>query len=241
MKPILIIKTGQTFSSIASRFGDFEDWIIAGIGLPKDHFTIVSPFLSQPLPEADKISGVIITGSHAMVSDAELWSITTGNWLKKIAATSLPILGICYGHQLLAETLGGKVDFHPGGREIGTVQISKTDNAEQDPLFCDLPNTLMVHVAHAQSVIKRPKRAKLLAKNDFEPHHAFVIDNHIWGVQFHPEFTEKITEAYILELESTLQKEGFDIPQLIASLSPSHYGNTLLRRFCEICRQGQNI
>ena len=241
MKPILIIKTGRTFPTIATRFGDFEDWIISGMTLPDDHFTVVSPFLAQQLPPANEISGVVITGSHAMVSDAEPWSVTTGNWLKKIATTRIPVLGICYGHQLIAEAFGGEVDFHPGGREIGTVKISKTVTAEKDPLFSALPETLMVHVAHAQSAITLPERAKLLAKNDFEPHHAFVIDNHIWGVQFHPEFTTEITEAYILELESTLQKEGFDIPQLIASLSPSHYGDTLLRRFYEICRQGQTI
>ncbi len=203
--------------------------------LSRDHFLIVSPFLSEPLPPAEKVSGIIITGSHAMVSDAEAWSIKTANWLKEVATTNIPLLGICYGHQLIAEALGGKVDFHPEGREIGTVNITLTTAAKSDPLFCDLPEELMVHVAHAQSVIKLPQQAKRLAKNDFEPHHAFVIDNHIWGVQFHPEFTEEITKAYILELKETLQNEGFDILQLISALGPSQYGDILLKRFYTIC------
>ena len=237
MKPILIIKTGKTFPAIAEKFGDFDDWIIAGMGLPEEHVTIAAPFLSQPLPAVSEISGVIITGSHAMVSDAEPWSVTTAHWLRKLAETSIPVLGICYGHQLLAEAFGGTVDFHPGGREIGTVEITTAAAAKSDPLFRELPETLHVHVAHAQSVIKLPRRATLLAKNNFETHHAFVIDNHIWGLQFHPEFNTEITKAYILELESDLQKEGFNISPLLASLKPSYYGATLLRRFVEICSQ----
>ena len=235
MKPILIIKTGQTFPSIAEKYGDFENWIMSGMGQTRDHFTIVAPFLSQPLPAANEISGVVITGSHAMVSDAEPWSVKTAEWLKKIAATNIPVLGICYGHQLIAAALGGEVDFHPRGREIGSVKITKMAVAGKDPLFCDLPRKLMVHVAHAQSVITLPKQVNLLAKNDFEPHHAFVIDNHIWGVQFHPEFTTEITKAYILELKEELQKEGLDAAQLISSLLPSRYGDFLLQRFYEIC------
>ena len=236
MKPLLIVKTGETFPAIAARYGDFEDWIISGIALPRDQFLIVSPFLSQPLPAVTEISGVIITGSHAMVSDAEAWSVKTANWLREIAPTKIPILGICYGHQLIAEALGGKVDFHPGGREIGTVKIAKTAAADNDPLFCGLPEDLMVHVAHAQSVIKLPPQATLLASNSFEPHHAFVLDNHIWGVQFHPEFTEDITKAYLLELKMTLQDEGFDISQLLSSLRPSQCRGIFLRKFYEICR-----
>jgi GMP synthase (glutamine-hydrolysing) len=234
VKPLLIVKTGRTFPAIAARYGDFEDWIISGMALPRDQFLVVSPFLSQPLPAANEVSGVVITGSHAMVSDAEVWSVKTADWLKKIATTNLPILGICYGHQLIAEALGGNVGFHPGGREIGMVKMTKTPAAASDPLFSGLPKTLMVHVAHAQSVLRLPARAELLASNNFEPHHAFVIDNHIWGVQFHPEFNEAITKAYILELQETLQREGFDPSQLISSLKPSPYGAVLLRKFSDI-------
>ncbi len=237
MKPVLIVKTGQTFPAIVAQHGDFDDWIISAMALPRDQVLIASPFLSHPLPAADDISGIVITGSHAMVSDREEWSVRTADWLKAVAATNIPMLGICYGHQLLAAALGGKVGFHPGGREIGTVTVIRTTAAESDPLFYDLPQTLSVYVAHAQSVIRLPEGAKLLAKNDFEPHHAFVIDHHIWGVQFHPEFTEAIIEAYILTLRNDLQAEGFDVAQLLASLRPSLCSETLLKRFCAVCRQ----
>ncbi len=238
MKPILIIKTGCTFPAIAARYGDFEDWIISGMGLPEDHFRVVAPFLAQPLPLVDEISGVVITGSHAMVTDKAEWSVKTAEWLKSLAATDIPVLGICYGHQLLAEAFGGKVDFHPGGREIGTVEISCSAAAQRDPLFGCLPETCPAYVAHAQSVVRLPPRAVLLAQNDFEPHHAFVIDNHIWGVQFHPEFDEKITAAYIDELGRLLKDEGFSVSQLVAALKPS-CAAALLEKFGQLCRKNQ--
>ncbi len=234
MKPILIIKTGSTFPSIAARNGDFEDWIISGMRLSKDNVMIAAPFLGQSLPNQREVSGIVITGSHAMVSDANPWSLTIIDWLQKVSVTNIPVLGICYGHQLIAQALGGQVDFHPDGREIGTVKITTTAAAKNDPLFCDLPEKFNAYVAHAQSAVQLPERAKILATNSFEPHHAFVLDHHIWGLQFHPEFTEEIMRDYIFELQDTLQSEGYDISQLISSLHPSHYARSLLKRFYEI-------
>ena len=67
-KKILIIKTGSTFPALVSRLGDFDDWVISGMKLPKERFLTVSVFKNEALPSTDEISGIVIPGSHDMVT-----------------------------------------------------------------------------------------------------------------------------------------------------------------------------
>ena len=68
MKPLLIIKAGPTFPTAKQKFGDFEDWVIDACDAPGG-VAIIDMAESQGFPEAERISGVVITGSHAMVTD----------------------------------------------------------------------------------------------------------------------------------------------------------------------------
>ena len=88
------------------------------IGLP---VVVLDPRRGDTLPPPAQISGAVVTGSHAMVSHREPWSEATGAWLAQLVAHGTPLLGICFGHQLLAHALGGEAGNHPGGPEIGTV------------------------------------------------------------------------------------------------------------------------
>ena len=234
MKPLLIIKTGSTFSALACRPGDFEDWIVDGMSLSLDQCQVVSVYSGESLPSPNALSGVVITGSHDMVTDAHPWSEKVADWLPAAVERHLPVLGICYGHQLLARALDGQAGFHPQGREIGTVRIHTTRHAESDLLFGELPSEFSAHVTHAQSVLRLPPNARLLAASDFEPHHAFALGDLTWGVQFHPEFDERVTRHYILEQQETLRTAGRDIAPLLEAVRPSPIGNQLLLRFAQI-------
>ncbi|MEL7568807.1 MAG: gamma-glutamyl-gamma-aminobutyrate hydrolase family protein [Bacillota bacterium] len=153
-------------------------------------------YLNKPAPELDDVSAIIITGSHSMVTDQDDWSMALCAWLRSHRSKCIPTLGICYGHQLISQAFGGQVDYYPQGKELGTVSIQLTEAGISDPLLGVLPRSFLGHVAHSQTVLQLPPGARILAKNDFEQHHAFVLDDCIWGVQFQPEFNAGITEAY---------------------------------------------
>ena len=154
MPTVIIIKTGGTMASLKSRRGDFEDWILAGMGIEDRQARVVDVAAGQPLPPAANAGGVIITGSHEMVTDRREWSERTASWLAEAASGGTPLLGICYGHQLLAHALGGVVDYNPRGEEMGTTEVTLLSAAFRDPLLDGLPATITVHVSHSQSVIR---------------------------------------------------------------------------------------
>lgn len=234
LKKLLIIKTGDTLSELRSQRGDFEDWILAGIQLYRDEVIISDAPRGAELPGYTAISGIAITGSHAMVTDHYDWSERTAEWLRGAVKRGIPVLGICYGHQLLAYALGGTVVNNPKGREYGSAEVHLTPEAKENPLFYGFPNPLKVQESHTQSVQILPPGATLLAGNEKDPHQAFVVRENAWSVQFHPEFDAEIVRAYIRENRDVLAKEGQNPDRLMETCNDNTFGRELLRRFAEV-------
>jgi len=236
-KTLLIIKTGNTIASLRNEGEDFEDWFISGSGLPAGEFTVRSLFLGEPLPELAATAGIIVTGSPAYVTDLEPWNEIAAAYLRDAHERGIPILGVCYGHQLLAWAFGGEVGFHPSGREIGSVPVELTAAAAQDALLGMLPAKFIAQVSHQQSILRLPDQATLLAYSDFEPHHAFRIGSTSWGIQFHPEFSPQVTAAYINERSDDLVAEGHSPDKLLSQVSASPEAATLIQHFCLLSRK----
>ena len=231
MRKLYIIKAGSTFPDTGKQFGDFDAWTKRGLGETRIEIRTVDVERGDPLPSPERCAGTVITGSHSMVTDALPWSIALEKWIKILLKLHIPIFGICYGHQLLAKAAGGKVDFHPQGMEIGTVKIRLCPGYKDDPLFKTLEPSFPVHVTHAQTVMKLPESAVLLAENTFEPHHAFRIGDRAWGVQFHPEYNVDIMESYIREQVPDLASTGIDTNRLLAGVRPTPAAAKTLENF----------
>ncbi len=236
MKPVLIVKAGEPVPAVAGRFGGFEDWILAGSGLDPEAVRTVAVYREEALPDPTSVAGVIVTGSKAMVTDHEPWMERAATWLRRAVGDRVPVLGICFGHQLLAHALGGEVGDNPRGREIGTVRVRLLPAAGEDPLLAGFPARLTVQATHTQSVLRLPPGAVLLAANDHEPHHAFRAGKRAWGLQFHPEITAGVMRAHLALMRSTLAAEGLDPAALEAAVESSPAGPALLRRFVAIAR-----
>jgi GMP synthase (glutamine-hydrolysing) len=236
MKRPLIVKTGGTMPDVRAQRGDYEAWIAAGLGYAPGDVDVVAVAEGEPLPAPDAPAGVVVTGSSAMVSAREPWSERTGEWLVRAAQTGTPVLGICYGHQLLAHALGGEVGRNPRGREIGTVVVRRLDAAQRDPLLGGWGDAEPAHVTHLESVLALPPGAVRLAESDLDPVQAFAVGERAWGVQFHPEFDAATTRAYITARRDKLRGEGLDADALLAGVRETPGGPRLLRRFAELIR-----
>jgi GMP synthase (glutamine-hydrolysing) len=152
-------------------------------------------------------------------------------------AAGTPVLGICYGHQLLAHGLGGRVGPNPNGRQIGTRDLDLHGPWRDDPLLGGLEAPHRVHVSHVESVLELPAGARLLGSTAGDPHHAFAMSDSVWGIQFHPEFDADVTRTYLTERRDRLVAEGLDPDRLMRDVSESDYGSRLLRRFAGLLRE----
>lgn len=237
MRPLLLlVKVGRTLPDIAARRGDFEDFFAQASGLASTELHLVQPFEGEDLPSPRGFGGVIVTGSAAMVTDREAWSERTGRWLRATVESGMPVLGVCYGHQLLADAFGGTVAKNPRGREIGSIHVELRPDAARDALFEGMPPVLSVQATHVESVVALPRGAEHLAGNGRDPHQAFRIGEKAWGVQFHPEFDADIVRGYIEGRRARCEEEGIDADALLRDARDSEHGAMILKRFVALVR-----
>jgi GMP synthase (glutamine-hydrolysing) len=234
MKKTIILKLGSTIPHLAAEHGDFDAWIAAPLEDYRDHLEVVSPPDGDRLPSAETFAGLIMTGSHAMVTERLDWSERVALWLPQLVQRGVPVLGICYGHQLLAHALGGEVANNPRGREFGSRRINLLPAATDDPLLGRFMPALGANLCHTQSVLRLPRGAVRLAWSEQDPHQAFRAGPSAWGVQFHPEFGQEATKHYIRECARLLREEGQDSGELEQRVVPTPDGAKLLRGFMEI-------
>jgi GMP synthase (glutamine-hydrolysing) len=232
LKQIALIKTGGTIDEIRARYGDFEDWFARGTGI--SDLLQIDVFRHQPLPDPQNLRAIIITGSSAMVSTREDWSERTAKWLKMAVLSDIPVLGVCYGHQLLAHALGGRSGPNPAGRQIGTVKAQLTEEATKDPLLGYLGHSFMVQSSHSEAVLELPPGAQRLATSPLDDNFSIRFAEKAWGVQFHPEFSGVVMSEYIRLRAQALREEGLDPETLMEKSADTDQASLVLSRFIEL-------
>jgi GMP synthase (glutamine-hydrolysing) len=195
MGTVTILQTGSTNLALRAARGDMGQWFrdaLRAVGVQSR----VWDAASGELPLVDPGAVVIVTGSPASVEDRLPWSVATADWLWEAAQAGAAILGVCYGHQLLADRWGGTVGRARSGLEIGT-QVVHRDG--EDPLFAGLPRELAVQQNHGDEVTVVPPGAVVLAGNPHSAVQALRLGERVWSVQFHPEVDEEIARAWVEE------------------------------------------
>ncbi len=235
---LLIIKTGSSVPEAAEKFGDFDQWFINGIGAERFDFRTIDVHQGERLPaRRNGFAAVVITGSPAMVSHRHQWSERAADWVAEAHDEGLPMLGVCYGHQLLAHALGGVVGPNPHGRRMGSFDVEISDR--DDRLLGQFAPGAVFQATHVEAVLEPPKGAQVISRTQGDPHHGLYFGNLSWGVQFHPEFDIDIMDCYIRSRRSVLSGEGIFADRLLASLRPTPCGYAVLNRFAEMAEQAE--
>ncbi len=212
---LLVVQTGTTH-----LHGDYPRWFERALGraLP-----VLRSHEGEKLAAAmDRVrpQGIIVTGSPLSVMDEAPWMLQLGADLLQAGSRGTPVLGVCFGHQLLARAASGRVVLNPRGREIGTVEVRLTDAGLRDPLFASWADSAVVEVqaTHMDAVDPLPASATLLASNENCAAQAFRLSETVAGVQFHPELWPEALRDLILSRKDKLLAEGRDVAALVAAV-----------------------
>jgi GMP synthase (glutamine-hydrolysing) len=232
---IVVLRCGDAVPSVAAHRGEFFGWIKGAVGDAGVDWLEIDARTQAP----SSADAFIITGSAASVTERAPWMVRTEEFLREASHANVPILGICFGHQMLGQALGGHVEKNPRGREIGTVRLSLEDNARLDPIFGALPQNFPINMTHVDTVAALPEGAHVLARTALEPRAAFRIEGRrTWGVQFHPEIDGDAMRGYIRAREGLIRGEGLPFEEIHESAIDTPHGPTLLQAFVRFAIAG---
>jgi GMP synthase (glutamine-hydrolysing) len=186
----------------------------------------------RDLPETFQFDACVVTGSRASVYWDEPWIGDLKEYVGEAVESGMPMLGVCYGHQLLADVLGGSVEAM-GEYEIGYRTVEQNGDNE---LLAGVDEEFTVFTTHSDHVVEAPPGATVFARNDYGIH-GFRKD-HVFAVQFHPEYDTETAESVT---------RGKDLPDerieaVLAGITDENYAaaceaKRLFDNFVEYVRQ----
>ena len=190
---IAVLEPGAPPRDLQPRFGRYGRMVadLLGEGFDCEVFDV----RRGAYPDAGPWDGFVITGSAAGVYDPEPWIPELKAWVRA-AAGSAPMIGICFGHQLMAEAFGGKVIKSPKGWGVGLDTYALNTTA---PWMDADARTMTLPVSHQDQVVEVGKGAAVLGGSDFCPF-GFIADpdRKAVSLQPHPEFDPAFAEALIV-------------------------------------------
>lgn len=155
--------------------------------------------------------------------------------VRRAVDAGLPLFGICWGHQCLAQALGGRVIEDRVHEEIGTYDLELTAAGVADPLLAGLPLSFPAHLVHHCRVVELPTGGVELARSAICPVQVMKIDGKpAYGTQFHGEMNREQVRRRLLMYKDEYLETLEQVRRVVASLRPTPEAGTLLRRFLEL-------
>ncbi len=183
-----ILQCGHMDSSVAKRFGDFDDMfksLLTEQGLSFQSFDVVHMNLPESVEVCD---GWLLTGSKHGVYEDHPFISPLETFIRSAHAAQRPMVGICFGHQVIAQALGGRVEKFSGGWGLG-----------RHSYVLEGLGQIALNTWHQDQVVEMPSGARTIGRSNFCMHAALAYGNHILTLQPHPEFSN----ALITEMVKT--------------------------------------
>lgn len=197
-----ILETGRPPEALQPAFGTYPDMFDALLGGRFDRFDVQAGVLPG---RPDDYDAYLITGSSAGVYDDLPWIEPLKAFLRS-AKGSARLVGVCFGHQLLADTFGGQVIKSPKGWGIGLHRYDVVNRAD----WMDGAGPISVPVSHQDQVVEQPPRTRVLLASDFTPYAALeYLDQPAISFQFHPEFDPTYAKTLIDARRGARFDDGF--------------------------------
>lgn len=216
--PSAMHRSGITYPKL------IKDWL--GKHMPaKTTYKAYRAFAGSLPPSVDSYDCYFVSGSRASLTDNEPWMRELCNFLLVAAKAQVPTVGLCFGHQALAQSLGGRVakakQWCAGFQEWRVIR--------DEGWMRDCGKRLRLLSIHGDQVVKLPPRSVRIATSEVCPNGVFRIANHTIGIQGHPEFSPEIVKKLIKANEAKIG--AAKARAAIASLSePTH--NADMARWC---------
>jgi GMP synthase-like glutamine amidotransferase len=182
-----ILKTDAVRPGWVPDFGEYPDMFISLLGEidPSVEFSVYDVEQGKYPADIDEVDAYLITGSKSSVYDDKPWIAALMEFVRELDSRKKKIVGICFGHQLVAQALGGKTEKYAGGWGVGlhTHRFGSSpewhDGAEPD---------FRILVSHQDQVVENAEGAQVLAGSEFCENAVCQIGDHILTFQGHPEF-----------------------------------------------------
>ena len=187
---LAILETGRPPGDLASHFGDYPAMFAELLG---DRFEVERfDVPAGRLPEHSVHDAILITGSPAGVYEPLPWIEPLMEFIR--AAKDSKMVGVCFGHQVMAEALGGHVVKSAKGWGAGLHRYSVV----HDETWIDSAAQIAIPASHQDQVVVQPPNTKIVAASDFTPFAALAwTDWPAISFQFHPEFSPAFAKALI--------------------------------------------
>ncbi len=191
MKNVVIVSCGPGLPEIVRQYGHSSDWIPSIINNDNINFIIKEAYNNDFKIDVNP-DAVILTGSKYSVYNNSPWINKLKKFVKKLIDGNNYILGICFGHQILAHCLGAEVKKNSLGWELGSYKIKLSDKGLENKLFKGFSSEEIVYESHQDTVLNLPPEVDILAYTE-KSNQSFSYNDKIYGVQFHPEFSKEVT------------------------------------------------
>lgn len=180
-----ILRTGHSPEELTQTLGNYDEMfkkLLAGNDFEFETFSVVDGEFPSGAEAAD---GWLITGSKHGAYEDYPWILPLENLIREVHSAGKPMIGVCFGHQIIAQALGGKVEKFAGGWSVGRTEYTLDGKP------------VALNAWHQDQVVELPENARVVGSSDFCANAMLAYGDSIWTVQAHPEFPSEFIDGLI--------------------------------------------